>query len=231
MQDTPNNRDVKDVINSLFLGLDYEWFVLREFLEFCDLDLKHYVEDSSVLTNEMLTENWEAFLIQFNPATKEGHIDIYLSLIVLGALFILADLPLPTRIQSQILEVVQWEDELSWRWTFPGEDPLKDQTIREIERGQVEEEMLVEKARLLSDFKMKGGKFLSQKEREDFLNSFAQELERRAQEKLDALALERKEQEWMEEEFDEMDRVVIEQRKKNILAFRDVVKNYPTSGT
>ena len=229
MQDTPNNRDVKDVINSLFLGLDHEWFVLREFLEFCGLDLKHYVEDFSVLTNEMLTENWEAFLIQFSPATKEGHIDIYLSLVVLGALFILADLPLPTRLQSQILDVVQWEDELSWRWTFPDEDPLMDQMEGEIEKGQVEEEMIVEKAKLVSDFKKKGGKFSSQKELEDFLKIFEQELEQRTQEKIEKLAAERKKQEWMEEEFDEMDRVAIEERKKSILAFREIVKNYPSS--
>lgn len=35
----------------------------------------------------------------------------------------------------------------------------------------------------------------------------------------------------MEEEFDEMDRVAIEQRKKIILAFREIVKCYPSSGT
>jgi hypothetical protein len=98
MPNTTQNRDVNDVINALFLSLDHEWFILGEFLEFCNLDLKHYVEDFSVLTNEKLKEKWQPFLNQYNPSTEEGHIDIYLSLIVLGALFILADLPLPKRL-------------------------------------------------------------------------------------------------------------------------------------
>jgi hypothetical protein len=106
-----------------------------------------------------------------------------------------------------------------------------DQMEREIERRQVEEEMRVEKARLLSDFKKKGGKFSSQEGIEDFLNSFEREFEQRTQEKLKALAEKRKQQEWMEHEFDEMDHVAIEERKKNILAFREIVKNYPTFRT
>ncbi|MFX0060273.1 MAG: hypothetical protein ACFE8J_18405 [Candidatus Heimdallarchaeota archaeon] len=91
-------------------GLDHEWAVLKSIIGKCGLKFERYLEDSSILTKEILESHFNDIL---KEAKKDG-----LEYLVLGALIIETGSILPEQIKNRILEISNIDFEKKWRWQW-----------------------------------------------------------------------------------------------------------------